>query len=192
MAALIVDPELQAAVIRQFNLKGELAPFQLTEQVVPIFDIGRLVAFAPTVVTTTVDTQGLRVGTFSPSTFLPAMPVPYNDGDISNDVTVNPTAGAVLADTGALAFGSIFWFEGQINFNGAITDFQVEWRNAANDGTLAIWQYHAGTGGPHVKFGGVTLNMLTSERLRIVSGSAATGTATSSLQFAACGASQAT
>ncbi len=192
MPALIVDPALQAAVIRQFNLRGELAPFQLTEQVVPIFDIGQLLGAAPTVVTTTVDSQGLRVGTASQSTALTVLRPAFDDGNVSSDVTVNPIAGAVLADTGAVAFGSVFQLSAQINWNTAIVDFQVEWRNAANDTTLAQWEYQVGTGLPHVTFGPVALNMLTSERIRIVTASGGTGTSSSTVTIGAVGASLAT
>ncbi len=177
MPALIVDPALQAAVIRQFNLRGALSPFELTEKVVPIFDIGQLVGAAPTVVTTLVGSQGIRVGTANAGVYLPVGGIRRNDGDITNSgATVNPAAAAVIVDTGQLAAGTHF-FHAIINWNAAILDFQIEWRNAANAATLALWGFQVGTGQPSVQFGPHPLNIATNERLRVVTASGGTGTA---------------
>ncbi len=180
MPALIIDPALQAAVIRQFNLRGELAPFNLTENVVPVFDIGALTGNLPTVVTTLAGSQGVRVGVNANTNFLPVLPPAYDDTDIVDDVTVNPAAAAVLADTGQLAAG-IQMVYAQINWNTAIVDFQLEWRNAANSATLATFQYQVGTGLPHASFGPLTLNVVVNERLRWATAGGGTGTSSSSI-----------
>ncbi len=187
MPALIVDPALQASVIRQFNLKGELAPFNLTENVVPIFDIGTLLrAIDPTVVTTLAGSAGIRVGVFSSSTFLPTGPSPINDGDVTNSgATVNPAAAAVIVDGGAVAAGGNFQVSCLLNWNAAILDFQIEWRNAANSATLATYGFQLGTGLPHVSWGPFILTMATSERIRIVTASGGTGTADATISIGA-------
>ncbi len=175
---LIVDPALQASVIRQFNLRGELAPFNLTENVVPIFDIGTLLrAIDPTVVTTLAGSQGVRVGVADAQTFLPTSGPRYEDTSVTNSgATVNPAGGAVIVDTGQLNSGANV-FQAIINWNAAILDFQIEWRNAANAATLATFGFQLGTGQPCVQFGPITLGMATDERLRIVSASGGVGTA---------------
>ncbi len=177
MPALIVDPQLQASVIRQFNLKGELAPFNLTENVVPIFDIGALVRTVdPTVVTTLAGSQGVRVGTNG--TGLLTRPVSFGDTQIDNSgPVVNPAAGTVLADTGALGAGAqqVHW---TINNNAAaVSDFAVEWRDAAEAVTLAIWTFFVGGNAPSMHmFNPLMLQFVASERLRIVATSVVVGT----------------
>ncbi len=179
MSALIVDPALQAEVIRQFNLRGELAPFRLTEEVVPIFDIGRLLSLAvPTVVTTLEGSQGVRIGTTGGTDYLPVGPVQIDDGDVTNSgAVVNPGAAAVLVDPGAVVGSSIRHVEGVINWNTAEIDFQVEWRNAANTATLTLWSYFCGAGNASVKFGPWFLNIASGERIRVVTAGGGVGTA---------------
>ncbi len=177
MPALIVDPALQAAVIRQFNLRGELAPFNLTENVVPIFDIGTLLQILdPTVVTTLAGSQGVRIGLVA-STSLAVNPPPYNDTRIINSGrTVNPAAGAVIADTGQLVNGPhmVHWI---CAHNAALAvEFDIEWRNAANAATLATWSYIALPGGDNLQmFDQLTLLFAQNERLRIVTPAAVVG-----------------
>ncbi len=175
---LIVDPELQASVIRQFNLRGELAPFNLTENVVPIFDIGTLLrAIDPTVVTTLAGSQGVRVGTVTNASYLPTGDAPINDFDVVNSgAVVNPAAAQVIVDTGALGGTNPTYWYAIINNNAAISDFEVQHRDAANAATLATWGFFAGTGQPCVQTHILMLVMAASERLRVVSGSAIVGT----------------
>ncbi len=179
MTALIVDPALQAAVIRQFNLRGELAPFRLTEQVVPIFDIGQLVGAAPTVVTTTVGTQGIRIGTAGTAALVVAQP-PLEDANVTDGgFSVNPGAAAVLVDTGALGAGDRT-FDAYMN-GSALYDLIIEWRNAANTANIATWSLLVGGVGVgnNVHWGPHNLNLANNERLRILTGGAVVGTVSS-------------
>ncbi len=178
MPALIIDPALQAEVIRQFNLRGELAPFNLTENVVPIFDIGKLLStVSPTVVTTLAGSQGIRVGTNSSINALTVRHTGYDDAMIDNSGRVtNPAAGTVLADTGQLTGPSqlIHW---TINSDSATPDlFSVEWRNAANAATIATWGFFVGGNQISVQmFNQLNLNITNNERVRIVSVATVTG-----------------
>ncbi len=179
MPALIVDPALQARVIRQFNLRGELAPFNLTENVVPVFDIGTLtgIALDPRVVTTLAGSQGVRVGTIDAGTYVPTADTVFDDGDVTNrGVTVNPAAGAVISDSGARTSG-IHVVHAFINWTAAILDFAIEWRNAANDTTIATWPVFVGTGLPYVHWGPFVFNVVGSERFRVITPTGGTGTA---------------
>ncbi len=177
MPARIIDPDLQARVVRQFNLLGPLAPFNLTENVVPIFDIGQLIGAAPTVITTLAGSQGVRVGTAQSTHYLNVEPTFWSSTDIVNSgAVVNPAAGAVIVDTGQLSAAfKKFWCV--INWNAAILDFQIEWRNAANSATLATIGFQVGTGQPSVQFGPVIVSPASNERLRVVTASGGTGTA---------------
>ncbi len=174
---LIVDPALQAAVIRQFNLRGELAPFNLTENVIPTFDIGRITGFDPTVVTTTAGTQGVRIGTPGSQGVVTRPGSHPAAGIVNSGAVVNPAAGTVLADTGALGAGSRL-FHWVINSNAAaVTDFAVEWRDAANLVTVAIWTFFVGGNTESVKmFDQFMLTLAANERVRIVNTAVVVGT----------------
>ncbi len=141
MPALIIDPALQAAVIRQFNLRGELAPFNLTENVVPVFDIGALTGNVPTVVVTQAGSQGVRVGTQDARFYLPTgLPFVRDTEVFDGGFTINPGAGAVVATTGQLVAGDhLVW----ANFSSDIAGIQtqLQWRDAADAVTLASWSY---------------------------------------------------
>ncbi len=176
MPAIIVDPALQAAVIRQFNLRGELAPFNLTENVVPVFDIGSLTGNLPTVVTTLAGFQGVRVGTLSRNTALIEAPVEINDTDIvDSGVVVNPAALQVLVDTGAFPALNNRLIECHISAT-VIADFRIEWRNAANAANLATWSTFADAHG--YMLGPWNLRFAMSERIRIISIAAVVGSVT--------------
>ncbi len=171
----IVDPELQARVVRTFNLRGDLAPFRLTEQVVPVFDIGRITGLTPTEVTTLAGSQGIRVGTAGATQNLTTGPVRYNDGDITNSgPVVNPAAAQVIADTGQLtaAHHIIHWLL-NIDVGG---DLHVEWRNAANAATLATWPYFIAGGGNASMFQPFIVNIALNERIRVITPAAVVGT----------------
>ncbi len=178
MPALIVDPELVARVVRQFNLKGPLAPFNLTENVIPTFDIGQLTGIAPdpTVVTTTQGSQGVRVGV-AVGASLPTQTTAYFPAQVSNSGSVtNPGAATVLVDTGALGTGAhlVHWM---VNSDAAAASvFDIEHRNAANSANLAVWnvQFPAG-GGAFGMFQQLTMNVIFGERFRIVNPAAITG-----------------
>ncbi len=188
MPAVIVDQALLARVIRQFNLRGNLEPFNLTENVVPVFDIGSLTGQDPTVVTTTADLQGVRVGTANAGVYVGTVSPDYQDANIVNSgAQVNPGAGQVLSDTGQLA-GGTHNFHWTINSNAAaVTDFAVEWRDAANLVTLAIWTFFVGGTTESISmFNQFRLNLLVDERVRIVSTGAVVGTVNTTIGSEPC------
>ncbi len=181
---LIIDPALQAAVIRQFNLRGELAPFNLTENVVPVFDIGRITGATPTVVTTLADTQGVRVGTIGAINYLPVEGTRFDDGDVTNSGrTTNPMAGDVIVDSGAFPNSGTHRVDAWMANDAALSLFEVQWRNAANSATLATWGIIIGTGQATFNWGPFILNMALNERIRIVSVAAITGNTNATVQF---------
>ncbi len=176
MPALIVDPELLAAVTRQFNLRGELQPFNLTENVVPIFDIGRLLALdppIPTQVVTPGSAVAVRIGVNNTSTSLQVALPFFQDANIFDDTSAAPGAGTVLADTGQLTNNVQFMQILLSHSDGANETFEIQWRNAANNATLATLPVTL----EHV----VTLNLSfdteLNERVRIVNITAIAGTA---------------
>ncbi len=175
---LIVDPALQASVIRQFNLRGELSPFLLTNRVVPTFDIGSLTrTLDPTVVTTLLGQQGVRIGTSNDHQYIPIEHTAWEDVDVENrGPTVNPAAGAVITDTGALGSGPHV-VEAFINWDAAILDFSVEWRNVGNTATLATWTVFVGTGAPYVHWGPYVVKITGGERVRVITATGGTGNA---------------
>ncbi len=165
---LIVDPALQAAVIRQFNLRGELAPFNLTENVIPTFDIGRITGFDPTVVTTTAGQQGIRIGTVNSIAYLPVgQPDIGAAGVFDGGVTINPAAGAVIADGGPVGGTGRRSVRVQMSGN-AVYDFQIQWRDAANLVNLATWTILAGGASPNIASWERTINLTLNERVRVV------------------------
>ncbi len=172
MPALIVDPALQAAVIRQFNLRGELAPFQLTEQVVPIFDIGQLIGETrdPTVVTTLLGSQGVRVGTLDGNTVLPVVigPALSDTDDVFDDsgIVTNPAANTVLINLVAPGVAVTEDIEIFISAD-VIGQFVVEWRNAANAANLETWTVIAGGPSSSVFTWRKQIRFAGSERIRV-------------------------
>ncbi len=176
MPALIVDPALQASVIRQFNLKGELAPFNLTEQVVPIFDIGRLVTAATVQeVVTPGELQSVRIGVDGVNGVLSTGSIDAEDGEIFDDTAINPGAGTVLADTGQLAAGRHV-IQASVGHNDATPRImELQWRDAANAVTLANMRVIAEQNAA-IK---INVNIATDERLRWVTTTAVTNTAVS-------------
>lgn len=171
MPALIVDPELLAAVTRQFNLRGELQPFNLTENVVPIFDIGRLVGITEVQKVATPDSaNAVRVGAaaaFHLNTGLEASA----PADWFDDSTLNPAAGTVLADTGQLAAGiHMIWGSFGMDDVTQVVDASLQWRNAANAANVGELQINASGEGPYVRVGPLFVDVTLNERFRWVSG----------------------
>ncbi len=189
MPALIVDPALQAEVIRQFNLRGELAPFVLTNAVVPIFDIGRLASIdTPQVVTTLAGSQGVRVGMADTNAALQVRYPFFSTGLFADDTQAAPGANTVLADTGAIASAGQFWFQVQASHDdGTAVIFEVQYRNAANNANLGVL--------PITNTQGIrewlSIDIAANERLRIVNVTAIAGTATSYILFKRADASDA-
>ncbi len=179
---LIVDPALQAEVIRQFNLRGELAPFNLTENVVPVFDIGKLVS---TVVPQEVVTPGLnlsaRIGLDVPNRVLRVGPADYEAAEIFTDTTVAPGAATVLASTGAITAAGPRAFLACAGHNdNAPLFFDLQWRDAADAVTLASFPFAIVS---ELSIA-VTLSVALNERLRWVNTTAVVGTAVSFISSA--------
>ncbi len=137
----------------------------------------------PTVVTTLAGAQGVRVGLVNENNYLSTEGTRYNDTDVINSgAVVNPAAAAVIVDSGQLPGGSVV-FNAWLNWNAAILDFQIEWRNAANSATIATFGFQLGTGLPHIHWGPFVLQITANERLRVVSASGGTGTADATVMF---------
>ncbi len=186
---LIVDPELAAEVVRQFNLKGALAPFNLTEDVVPIFDIGTLVrAVDPTVVTTTDGSQGLRVGTLTGQAIQVRTPPLLDTLVVDGGFSINPGAGVLLADGGPQSVTEKY-YKITISCNVA-HDFVIEWRNAADAANLATWSVLVGGPSSSVfTFETFVQPTAANERIRVVNGRALVGTAAATVSVSAGAAS---
>ena len=176
MPAIIVDPALQAEVIRQFNLRGDLSPFNLTENVVPVFDIGKLVStVVPQEVVTPNSNVSVRVG-LDFSDHLVTAPPDFTRNQVTPSVDVAPAGGTVLADSGALAAGD-FWLDCNFSHDdGTAVDLSLQWRNAANTATVLELQVWVTLRTQKLfMFREVALN----ERFRFVNNTAIAGTALS-------------
>ena len=167
MPAIIVDPDLLAAVTRQFQLRGELQPFNLTENVVPTFDIGRLIGLAVQPVVTPGLTTSVLIGLQAAGFALTTREPFLEPADVFDDRSVSPNAGDVLADTGGVS-ASVRSFKIQLMQNtGSAFEFALQWRNAANSATLATFQFIATLNSPFI-FDFVA-DMSAGERIRMVS-----------------------
>ncbi len=179
---LIIDPALQASVIRQFNLRGELSPFLLTNRVVPTFDIGRLTtSIIPTEVVSPGLSTGVLIGLQNTATALATTPPVVEDAEIDGDRTTGPSAGDVLADTGQLAPG-VHLIRAGLTYNATTESFDLEWRNAANSASLRTipFEIEAGDGLIEIEFAG---SFLADERIRWTAKTAAAGTASTYIIF---------
>lgn len=182
MPALIVDPALIAAVTRQFNLRGELKPFNLTENVVPTFDIGKLTGIdpVPTQVVTPGNALAVRIGTLGGEALEVTFPE-HIAPDVFNNSTAAPGANTVLADTGQLSFG-VRRMQIRMSHDDAVArHFEIQWRNAANSATIAtypIWVFTSTNTWLNVSIQAVN------ERVRIVNVTAIAGLALSYIAVA--------
>lgn len=140
MPALIVDPALVAAVTRQFNLRGELQPFNLTENVVPVFDIGTLLGLDPTVVTTPNLVLMVAAGHSAAANHYAAAPPDSAGLNVASE-DVNPASGAVLADTGQLAAGLHYCQMSLSTDEATIRHYVLQHRDAANAASIAVWNF---------------------------------------------------
>ena len=160
--AQIVDPTLIADIIKQLNVRGALAPFEIAPVAVAVFDIGRLTGLdVQSVVTPGLAASvliGLEAANFALTTREPFLAA----ADVFDDITLNPLAGVILADTGAVAAG-VTSFKVQLSqttASGFI--FEIQWRNAANAATLASFPF---TKNLVMDF---VANMALNERIRLV------------------------
>ena len=185
MPALIVDPELIAAITRQFKLRGELQPFNLTENVVPIFDIGRLIGLTEIQKVATPDSpDAVRIGVPTVSGYLPTLPVELQDAQLASGASVNPGANTVIADTGQLAAGPhVIWWSMTTDDAGSV-HATLEWRNAANNATLSGIEVMVGHGDGGSQSGPLVFDMATDERVRIETKAVTAGIFAGNIQFA--------
>ncbi len=176
MPAIIVDPELLAAVTRQFQLRGELQPFNLTENVVPTFDIGRILALDPAIpqqVVSPGQNNSVQIGLASGRTVIPTVTPRFMATDVVPDTQAAVAAGTVLADSGQLAAGD-FWVDCSISQNdGTTVDLALQWRNAADAANILQIPFFGGLRvGKLFHFRDVALD----ERFRLVTNTAIAGT----------------
>jgi len=158
---------LIAQIVRQLNVQGPLAPFEIGDVAVPVFDIGQLAALdVPT-----------RVGTPA-AQYLVGGHEASEDTEWFFDDTLNAAGGTVLADTGQLAAGVHVIHAA---FSGddvtQVYDAAFEWRDAANAVTLTqIRQFLSVEihNGPII--GPLFVNVALNERFRWVAGTAIVGT----------------
>lgn len=177
MAAVIVDPELIAEVTRQFNLRGQLKPFNLTEDVVPVFDIGRLIGLAPQPVVTP-GLQTMVAAGHSLSNRHYAVAPPRQTGANASGVANNPAAGAIVGDTGQLAAGTHYCVA---TFSADATTglIELQHRNAANAADVDLWSFQLGLGVVAMVVATIEFNL--NERLRWETAVGFTGNAASNV-----------
>jgi len=153
-----------------------LAPFEIAQVAVPVFDIGELAGQTPdpTLVTTSVGKVGVRVGLGSTGDYLASLVPNIEDGEIfDNGYDNNPIANTVLVDTGQLAQGTHqFWFLISCTVQ---AKFRFLWRNAADDANIADFSMIAGGGGTPFIAGPFAFNVTVNERFRIDNPDAITG-----------------
>lgn len=175
MPAVIDDPSLLDRILRSFRIKGRIRPFDIQETAVPVFEIGNLAGLLPQVVTTTAGQQGVRVGQAN-NAYLATAPLAIVSGDVNSVKVVNPTAAQVILDTGQLGSGThLMWVDASWSAAGALS-VEVQWRNAADDGTLATWFLApAGDGSSQVYLPFLSPFFVLNERIRMVTPAAGTG-----------------
>ncbi len=142
MPAEIVDPDLQAQVIREFNLKGALSPFNLTETVVPIIDIGRLLSVAVQEVVTPGQADSVQIGIGATDESLPVSFPSHVSTNAFEDSTAAPAAATVLVDTGQITTASEYFIQFSVSHDdAALRHFELQWRDGANAANLAVYPF---------------------------------------------------
>lgn len=173
MPALIVDPALIAAVTRQFQLRGSLRPFNLTENVVPIFDIGRLVGADPQEVVTPDLNAMVAAGHSTVTNPHYGAAAPDSRALNVDDDTTSPVATTVLADTGQLAAG-LHHVQASITSDAAAAfNLVLQHRNAANAADIVLYRFNVSITSP-IQFS-FSANCLVNERFRWLAGENVTG-----------------
>lgn len=168
--ATIVDPVLIADIVSQLNIRGELAPFEISQVAFPVFDIGRLAGLTGVQKVATPDSENaVRVGAATdfhlPSGYQASQPAEW-----FNDESLNPGVGDILADTGQLAAGVHVLhtgFSSDDKTTGNIIELQ--WRNAANSANVASMQFmFLGRGQQNI--GPFFVNVAVNQRFRYLNG----------------------
>ncbi len=177
--AQIVDPGLIADIVKQLNVKGPLAPFEIAEVAVPVFDIGQLTGLdINRKVTTPASADAVRVGTNNQALLVGELSGAAASLD-NNGVLINPGVAAIFCDTGQLNQENTrinCWVSSDIV--GMI--WQVAWRNAADSSTIATIQILQAT--PQPFFFTFMAFPLVNERIQIRNTNAETGNATATIQ----------
>jgi len=149
------DTEALAETIRVLNIVGPLGRFNVLDTIIPTFSMGE------------VAQQTIQV--VSPS---------FRSTDIfSTGIQVNAAAGLVLADTGQLAVGTYdMLLQMSSSQDEVATEFQVQFRNAANAANVAVWPYVMRGTDAVIATLTFALEIAANERLRIVNIAAGAGT----------------
>jgi len=148
------DPDLQADVVRLLRIVGPLGRFNVADVIVPVFQMGTV---------TPLDVEVLQ-------------PIFRSTEVFSGGVIIAPAAGAVLADTTALAAGDydvrlVLTSNDTQSF--ASSRYVVEHRNAANAANLAVWNYLVTSGDAANSFkyeSSFGYQVAANERLRVIAG----------------------
>jgi len=99
--------------------------------------------------------------------------IDFEDGEIVSDTASNPTGADVLADSGQLTSGRQQIVASAGHDDGVARLFELQWRNAANDATIANFRFVVNA---NVLFK-IRLNFSTDERIRWVTVKTVTNTA---------------
>lgn len=152
-------PQLVADIIRQLNLTGTVGLLEFSDQVTPVYIVAQ------------------RAGALD----INLTPVAFGSAEIAFGEVINPVAGGVIADTGALAPGDYDIFGNistHINTNATGNVIVLEHRDAANAVTLARLLYSSSTtvlGRTQCFLPLVGYTLALNERLRIIAVAAMTG-----------------
>ncbi len=145
MPALIVDPDLIAQVTRTFQLRGELKPFNLTENVVPVFDIGRLEGLPLQEVVTPALLTMVAAGPSAAARHYAAAPPDSTVLNVSSNAAASG-AGSILADTGQLAAGQHYCRAFATCGDAVAARYELQHRDAADAANLAVWSFEISLG----------------------------------------------
>jgi len=153
-------PQLTADLIDQLKLLGTVGLLDFSPQVIPTFLIGS------------------REGALTVTN----EPVAFQSGEIFEDTTTSPGAGAVFADTGALPAGTydVICGVSYAAHPGGADFITFEHRNAANAATLAAWPLARGSADTQSQAFPLSMaySLALNERLRFLNGTAVAGGAT--------------
>jgi len=176
--ALIDDPNLLDRILRQFRIKGQIRPFDLSNVAIPVIDIGKLLDIDLTQVVTPGNTVLVRVGTADATTFLPTAPPVLVPGDILSSDVNNPAAAEVLLDTTRLT-AAPHVLHASISANVPL-HAEFVWRNAADTADLAMWEFRI-SDDILAEVGPVAVNPAVNERFVWRAANAITGNVSSNI-----------
>lgn len=173
--ATIVDADLIADIVQQLNVRGELAPFEISQIAFPVFDIGRLTGLTGIQKVATPDSEtAVRVGTATNAAFLPTGLPTIDPTSLISAAQLNPTAGQNLIDTGQLAAGQ-FLLDAYLTTNIDGARFDIQWRNAADAANLGVISVLLNNSG-FVRVGPHIVDIGLNERVRIINVNVLVGT----------------